>query len=157
MGLEAVERLRTGHTRLARFWAKVDRSGGQDACWLWTASKDSNGYGVVRVAGTLRGAHRVSWMLAFGDPGSLLVCHHCDVPTCVNPRHLFIGTDADNARDRDAKGRCAHGEIAGGAKLTAKQVAEIRAATSPRHELAERFGVSTRQIGRIVNGTSWAT
>jgi hypothetical protein len=91
----------------ARFWPKVDASGGKDACWPWLASTTSWGYGQIWVGETNLGAHRVAWSLAHGCsvPAGGHVLHHCDNPPCVNPAHLFLGTDVDNIRDRDSKGR----------------------------------------------------
>lgn len=95
-----------------RFWEKVDKSGD---CWLWTGRPDGRmGYGRIRegVAGsaTLL-AHRVAWELAFGPvPAGLDVCHTCDIPLCVRPDHLFLGTTLDNMADAKAKGRMATGD-----------------------------------------------
>lgn len=91
-----------------RFWSKVDKSAGDSGCWLWMAARNARGYGCVgRDVG--RGywlAHRVSWELANGPiPDGLFVLHRCDVPSCVNPHHLFVGTNADNMRDMALKGR----------------------------------------------------
>lgn len=86
-----------------RFWAKVDRSGD---CWMWTAGRDRNGYGVFRHEARQWRAPRVAWTFTYGDiPAGLVVMHSCDNPPCVNPAHLSLGTSGDNARDAARKGR----------------------------------------------------
>ena len=87
-----------------RFWVKVDKSGD---CWEWIAFRLKSGYGRFWYKGAPHQAHRVSWMLhnLSEIPKGQCVLHRCDNPPCVNPDHLFLGTDADNVRDRDQKGR----------------------------------------------------
>jgi len=95
---------------LDRFWSRVDKSGGPDACWLWTAGTHTRGYGRIRWGGKAQSAHRISWTLANGPIGAdLYVCHKCDNPLCCNPSHFFLGTASDNMSDRDEKGRCNSG------------------------------------------------
>lgn len=90
------------------FWSKVDKT---DACWLWTGAKIRKGYGTFYRKATKEklAVHRVSYEMANG-PTTLCVLHKCDVPNCVRPDHLFIGTRGDNNRDRTRKGRAATGD-----------------------------------------------
>ena len=89
-----------------RFWKKVDRSGGPDACWPWTGCLQSMGYGATHIGRKYTLAHRASWVWLRGDiPDGMFVCHRCDNPRCCNPAHLFVGTAQDNTDDMLAKGR----------------------------------------------------
>jgi hypothetical protein len=142
----------------ATFWQKVDRVSGQP-CWLWTAWRNSSGYGCV--------------------------LHHCDTPACCNPNHLWLGTYKDNALDMCRKGRQATGDAHGSkthperwsrgsangththpervprgearvnAKLTEAQVKEIRSASGLNREIAAKYGVSEPLISRIRSGIRW--
>lgn len=90
------------------FWSKVAQS---DSCWRWTGYCLHNGYGQFRLSGQVWLTHRLSWTLAYGPiADGLDVLHRCDNPPCVRPDHLFLGTNADNAADRDRKGRGASGD-----------------------------------------------
>jgi hypothetical protein len=91
-----------------RFWPKVVKS---DQCWLWTAAKNEQGYGLLCLSGHMYKAHRLAYYLERGPfPDSLFVCHHCDTPACVKPSHLFLGTQKDNLGDAKRKGRTASGD-----------------------------------------------
>lgn len=140
---------------LERFWAKV-KKGGPDDCWTWTGSTSARGYGQTSFGGFSMFAHRVSWMIHFGPiPADMYVLHRCDNPPCINPNHLFLGTNQDNYDDRDAKGRVAHGERAAKAKLTAAQVMDIRASDEPDSVLGRRYGVYASTIRCARDGTKW--
>jgi hypothetical protein len=103
-----------------RFWAKVDRSGGPDSCWRWTASVNHAGYGKFWLRGSVRSAAHVAWELCVGAvPEGMCVLHRCDVGypvgdttyrRCVNVAHLWLGTRSENSRDMVAKGRVAAGD-----------------------------------------------
>lgn len=143
-----------------RFEEKIDKA--IDApCWDWTASVDGNGYGKLYCNGKLERASRVSWLLHVGPiPLGACVLHKCDRPICVNPDHLYLGDQKQNAADRSARGRLNHqvGEKTGNAKLVSHQIPEIRDllknGLSPL-AVAEQFNVSRHTIYGIRNGTYW--
>ena len=138
-----------------RFWKKVSLDPGPESCWEWTGAKKRGGYGSFRLDGRSQGAHRVSWQLVNGTipkgegHHGTCVLHHCDNPACVRPGHLFLGTNADNVRDREEKGR-------GSVKLTKEQVYSIRADTRSQRKIAADHGVSSTQVYHIKSRKQWA-
>lgn len=129
-------------------------------CWLWTGMYHSYGYGLYRGEdGKQRYAHRLSYERCFGPiPSGLTVCHKCDVPSCVNPDHLWLGSQADNIRDATIKHRMAQGEKHYCAKLTAAQVIEIKRMLFEgvrSIDIASRFSISQQSICDIKKGRRW--
>jgi hypothetical protein len=158
-----------------RFWSKVDKSGGIDACWIWTAFINKAGYGRFGVGGRSGkplNAHRVAWELTNGAiPDGLWVLHNCpggDNPACVNPSHMFLGTHQDNTNDKVKKGRQSKGEKHGLRthhsgnrllKLTVDQVIYIRERYAlggiSERQLAKQFGISGAYVHSIVRRECW--
>jgi|JI10StandDraft_1071094.scaffolds.fasta_scaffold483116_2 hypothetical protein len=126
-------------------------------CVLWTGSAIPSGYGNLRVDGKSLLAHRLSWQEQNGPiPNDMHVLHRCDVPACINPDHLFLGTDQTNSDDKVSKQRQSRGERAGTAKLTAADVLAIRAAPGTNRQVAKVYGVDNSQVSRIKRGHYWA-
>lgn len=133
----------------------------ENGCWNWTGCT-IRGYGAFQLEGKVIKAHRLSWILHKGAiPNGLLVCHTCDNPLCVNPAHLFIGTNKDNVADREVKGRNRppQGTNHWAAKLTLEIIKEMRCVRESEgvsyQRLGKRFGVSTMQARAAVLGLSY--
>ena len=146
----------------------------ESGCIEWTGSGGDRAkawplpYGQVHLAGRMVKAHHAAWFLRYGEwpPVGKILCHRCDNARCVNVDHLFLGTHADNAKDRDSKGRgvilrnpewCSQkGEVNPSAKLTPAQIDAIRSSDEGRAILADRYGVRPETIWRIRTGRLWA-
>ncbi len=142
---------------LTRFFNKFDFTD-SSVCWDWQASKNKQGYGRFSVDNKLMYAHRFSYTIHNGEiPENLFVMHTCDNPSCVNPRHLKVGTHQDNMDDKCAKNRQARmfGEDNPASKLTTEQVHDIRTKRIAGVEFAELYGVDKSQISRIQNNLKW--
>lgn len=151
-------------------WRLVDRyvePEPNSGCWLWAGPRDVYGYGRIMVGsypyrrGRPTLAHRVVYSVLVGAvPKDLCVCHRCDVPCCVNPSHLFVGTRIDNNRDRASKGRNGDhkGERNGNSRLSLSDVAEIRRLRSAGVSysvIAQRFRISRNHVWVVSSGRSW--
>lgn len=176
--------------RKKRFWISVNKDGPiiraeLGPCWIWMAGVNKKGYGRTGIGhATKFSCHRISWVIAHGEPpDNLHVLHKCDNPTCVNPSHLFLGTNAQNTEDCVSKGRhlspmrkqsarrgerhystyapekICRGENHGMAKLKLEEVLSIKSLLSSgcsRSMLAAWFCVGKTQIDRIATGNRWA-
>lgn len=138
-----------------RFWEKVDKSGD---CWLWLG-QTNGGYGVISCNGKDKYAHRVSWQIHNGNiPGDILVLHTCDNPPCVNPDHLWLGTDADNTNDKVKKNRHLCGSSQPNSKLHESDVLVIRELWSvgtSKKAIAWLFDIAEGTAYQIAKRTSW--
>jgi hypothetical protein len=156
----------------ARFWAKVNKNGPVPEhrpelgpCWLWIAGcHPTSGYGHFRLNRRSRRAHTVAYEWCIGPIiDGLFVCHHCDVRRCVNPGHLFLGTNSENILDAAAKGRAATGlrngtHVHGLTKLTDEDVRDVinlHAGGMFQHEIAARKNISQTMVSHILTGKAW--
>lgn len=124
-------------------------------CWLWIGT-EREGYG--RFGASHEPAHRASWRLHNGAiPNGLFVLHKCDVRSCVNPNHLFLGTHSDNAKDRAKKGRSNRpiGKKNGRCKLAPSDILQIRLDTRSQRVIGREYGVSKTHIRRIQKRKAW--
>lgn len=142
---------------IERFKAKTKL--GDGGCIEWTAYTDRKmGYGMFWLDGTMHLSHRVAYMFAHGSiPKGLHVCHSCDNPKCVNPEHLWVGTNQDNVNDKCRKNRAARliGENHPSAKLKEDDVLMIRSSKLNGAEIARRMGIDRSTVNYIRKGKLW--
>lgn len=128
-------------------------------CWIWTAVILGNGYGQYQSRGRRISAHRASYAVFVGPvPDGLFVCHKCDVRSCVNPAHLFLGTPKENSADMVSKNRVRtpRGEANGHSKLTENDIVAIRSDDKTDRALAAKYGVSSSVVNEIRNRKAWS-
>lgn len=140
-----------------KFLAKVEKT---DGCWLWRGSipKTGDGYGWFSLGNRSERAHRVAHQVFVGPiPAGMLVCHTCDNRICVNPAHLFLGTAADNNKDRASKGRSSR--RATRRKIDFEIAQRIRAEWAAggrlQREIGAAYGISQAVVSKIVLGQAW--
>lgn len=148
-------------TPVDRFMAMVKKR--DSGCWMWLGSQDSDGYGSIRMNGRSIRAHRFSYQYFVGPiPGGMLVCHRCDTPGCVNPEHLFIGSNRENMQDMVAKGRHLDGRAGSGSHLAKLSLEDVRAIRDllaqgvKNIEIATQFSISHRTVSAIKTRKIWA-
>lgn len=161
-----------------RFWEKVDKSAGPDGCWIWRAHLDKDGYGTFTPDHIPIGAHRFSYELIYGFiPQGIFVCHNCpgrDNPSCVNPKHLWLGTNSDNLKDASSKGvkigwhktgivpnlkpELRRGELVKHSKLKTIDVVLIRelADKLSNTKIARMFNIDQGHVSNIINQKRWS-
>lgn len=131
-------------TTLDRFMIRI-KVDPKTTCWTWVGAVSSNGYGHININGKLISAHRLSWELFHNEkPGKKFVLHKCDNPLCVNPDHLFLGTNSDNQRDCIAKGRRAK-KCTRYTQSTVKELQRLRP-TMKMAALAKLFDIPPQYI-----------
>jgi len=145
-----------------RFWRYVAKGQPVDSCWLWAGARQPKGYGTLNVEGKSVKAHRLSYELHHGPiPKGLHVLHRCDNPPCVNPAHLWAGTNMENIADKMAKGREPNlkGEKHPLAMLTEADVKQIRALHAAGGlnyaQIGARFGVEKHVVGMVIRRETW--
>lgn len=140
-----------------RFWRLVSPEP-NSGCWLWEGAQ-SRGYGMIKLSGkkNIYATHAAMMLYGTPRPDGALACHHCDVSLCVNPAHLYWGTDRTNAEDRISRGRAVNlrGEDHGMAVLTLDQVQEIKSSHDGPTIIARRLGIKLSAVEDIRYGRSW--
>ena len=142
-----------------RLWSKINILS-DDKCWEWQGAKTTAGYGVIRINYELNYAHRLAWMLKNKAeiPKKGVICHRCDNPSCCNPNHLFLGTQADNIRDAAKKDRMPKGEVHHMSSISKDDVRHIRYlgyTNMSKKKIGEKFGISRQAVTDILCKRTW--
>ena len=133
------------------FWTSVNKT---ESCWLWTKSRDKDGYGKASKKHRSLRAHQYAWILTYGPiPDGQHILHRCDNPPCVRPDHLFVGTQADNVQDAMRKGRrrILRGKECSWSKLSDEEIERIRSLRGhmTQRRIAQEFGITQGHVSGI--------
>jgi len=145
---------------IKRFLSKIKKDG---QCIIWTGNTDSYGYGLMRIGKGREKAHRLSFKIHNGEiPKNMCVCHACDNPLCVNPLHLWLGTQSENLKDMKSKGRASgfkgKGESRYQSRLKENDILQIKGLSFEglnRSSIARIFGVAPGTISAVVRNKTW--
>ena len=150
----------TTRSPIQRFCRKVHIPADSSQCWIWTGARFHYGHGAFAPDGRVPrniGAHRwlYQWVHGVELPQNITVNHHCDNPPCVNPQHLYAGTQQDNVADMIRRGRQAQGTQTAAARLSEADVRTIRSSSQTVRQLARQFGVTDWTIYKVLQGKSY--
>jgi hypothetical protein len=146
---------------IVRFYSKINNSIDDKKCWIWNAYKDDDGYGKFSILGKTRKAHQFSYEYYHGPiPFGMCVCHTCDNRSCVNPNHLFLGTQQDNTKDRNSKNRQIKGSNHPHANLTEQLIWEMlnliySGELNSVKEISNKYNISNTNVYRILSKKAW--
>jgi hypothetical protein len=134
------------------FWSKVEKT---DGCWLFNGGRDKWGYGDIQFRRRHIQAHRLAWILTYGEPGELDVLHKCNTPPCCNPDHLYLGDDTDNARDRKRVGSYNFVHSLDQVKAVKRLLATEPMTYGWSRRIADQVGIDPKTVSRIKRGVNW--
>ena len=146
----------TGHLDIADRIESRSEYVTESGCKIWMGTLDKKGYGTLTFNSKPQFAHRLSYKIAFGDiPDGLCVLHKCDTPSCINPNHLFLGTQSENMIDKVKKGRGACGSDFKRSSLTDDDIRAIREDIRLHRVIAKEYGITRSGVTQIKNRTHW--
>ncbi len=150
------ERTRTAHMDISDRMEFLSEPVTESGCRIWTGTINAAGYGTISFKNKPNLAHRLSYELTYGEiPEGMKACHKCDTPSCINPNHLFLGTQRENLEDMARKKRGAVGNDYNRSILTDEDVRKIRCDNRLQRVIAEEYGMKRTSIAAIKNGRTW--